>query len=203
MGGNFWSGIAAFDRKFQAFWDKVHPYLDPVVSVLIVRIPRFIIGTLIFVGIAINFANVVGRYVFLEPIIWAEEIMIYIMVWTVFIGAVLVSWDGRHLKMDFFSIMLPAPWKQVMNGIATLAFLVVCLFVIPKSFTVTELMFNLSQLSVVAEMPMSVPHSALLIGFVLMLIAVAYRFRSHVMGTLETEVDEIVHEYGEEQTDDK
>jgi len=46
----------------------------------IVTIPRFIIGVAILVGIAINVANVIGRYFFLEPIIWAEEIMIYIMV---------------------------------------------------------------------------------------------------------------------------
>lgn len=172
--------------------------LDRVVKFGIVSVPQLIIGLLILAGIAVNFGNVVGRYVFLAPIIWAEEIMIYIMVWTVFIGAILVSWDGRHLKMDFFSIMLPSPWKQTINFISTAAFVGMCLYVIPKSFTVTEMMFNLDQLSVVAEAPMAVPHSALLIGFTLMFIAVAYRFRSHVMGTLESELDEIVHEYGDE-----
>ena len=60
----------------------------------LVTIPRAIIGTMILVGILINVANVIGRYLFLEPIIWAEEIMIYIMVWTVFIGAILVTLDG-------------------------------------------------------------------------------------------------------------
>ena len=48
----------------------------------LVTIPRLIIGCMILVGILINVANVIGRYLFLEPIIWAEEIMIYIMVWT-------------------------------------------------------------------------------------------------------------------------
>ena len=81
----------------------------------IVSTPRFIIGSLILAGIAINFANVLGRYLFLAPIIWAEEIMIYIMVWMVFVGSVLVTWDGHHLKMDFFSIMLPSPAKEIMN----------------------------------------------------------------------------------------
>lgn len=173
--------------------------LDRVVEFAIVSFPRFVVGTAILVGIAINFGNVIGRYLFLSPIIWAEEIMIYIMVWTVFLGAVLVTWDGRHLKMDFFSIMLPSPWKETINFIATASFLGICLFVIPKSFMVTEMMANLDQVSVVAEAPMSIPHSALLIGFVLMLIAVAYRFRSHVLGNLDSEVDEIVHEYGDDQ----
>ena len=42
----------------------------------ICTVPRFIIGMAILSGIAINFANVIGRYAYLEPIIWAEEIMI-------------------------------------------------------------------------------------------------------------------------------
>ena len=81
----------------------------------IVTIPRLIIGSMILIGILINIANVIGRYMFLEPIIWAEEIMIYIMVWTVFIGAILVTFDGQHLKMDVFSVMMPSPYKEIIN----------------------------------------------------------------------------------------
>ena len=166
--------------------------LDRGIRFGIISVPRFIIGSLILVGIAINFGNVVGRYLFLAPIIWAEEIMIYIMVWTVFTGAILVTWDGRHLKMDFFSIMLPAPWKQIMLTIGTVAFLVICVFVIPQNYVVVDLMQRLDQRSVVAEIPMVIPHFAILYGFVLMFLAVALRFRSHALGTLETEVDVLV-----------
>ncbi len=167
----------------------------------IVTVPRVIIGVMIIVGIAINFGNVIGRYVFLEPIIWAEEIMIYIMVWTVFVGAVLVSYEGRHLRMDFFSIMLPSPWKEVINFIATVATLAVCLFVIPQNWTVVELMWNNDQRSVVAEIPMVIPHFALLLGFVLIFIALLVHFKSHVKGDLISEVDELAEEYGEQASD--
>lgn len=164
----------------------------------IVTLPRLVIGAMILIGIVINFANVIGRYFFLEPIIWAEEIMIYIMVWTVFIGSVLVSFEGQHLKMDFFSIMLPSPWKEIINGIATVAVLAVCIFVIPQNWTVVELMWNNDQRSVVAEIPMVIPHFALLLGFILIFVAIIVRFRSHVTGSLASEVDEIVEEYGDQ-----
>lgn len=150
---------------------------------------------MILVGIAINFGNVIGRYVFLEPIIWAEEIMIYIMVWTVFIGSILVSFEGQHLKMDFFSVMLPSPYKEIINFIAVVSVLAVCLYVIPNNWTVVELMWNNDQRSVVAEVPMVIPHFALLFGFVMIFVAVAIRFRAHVKGTLTSEVEEIVEEY--------
>jgi TRAP-type C4-dicarboxylate transport system permease small subunit len=166
----------------------------------LVTVPRAIIGCMILVGILINVSNVIGRYLFLEPIIWAEEIMIYIMVWTVFIGAILVTYDGQHLKMDVFSVMLPSPFKEIVNSIAVGAFLLVCIYVIPNNWIVVKLMFDNDQRSVVAEVPMVIPHFALLAGFVLMFIAVVVRLRSHITGQLTGEVDLLVQDYG---VDDK
>ena len=166
---------------------------------VIVTLPRVIVGVLILAGIAVNFANVIGRYVFLQPIIWADEAMVYIMVWTVFIGAVLVSFEGQHLKMDFFSIMLPSPWKEIINGIAAASFLAVCVFVVPQTWTVLKLLWNFGQRSVVAEIPLVIPHFALLLGFVLMFLAVVLRFRSYVKGEFG---GEIVQKYGGRESDD-
>ncbi|MDE0213142.1 MAG: TRAP transporter small permease [Deltaproteobacteria bacterium] len=175
------------------------PELPRPLRFVVVTVPRAIVGALILAGIAVNFANVIGRYVFLQPLIWADETMVYIMVWTVFMGAVLVSFEGQHLKMDFFSIMLPSPWKEVINGIAALSFLAVCVFVIPQTWTVVKLVWNFGQRSVVAEIPTVIPHFALLLGFVLMFLAVALRFRSYVKGEF---AGEIVQKYGGDDQDD-
>ena len=168
--------------------DAVHPF----VSAGVVTLPRLIIGSLILFGIAVNFANVLGRYLFLAPIVWAEEIMIYSMVWMVFIGAVLVSWDGHHLKMDFFSIMLPSPFKEIMNFTGVVCFLLVAIFVLPQTFTVTELMFRLDQRSVVAEIPMVIPHFAILLGFIMMFVVIVWRFKRLIRGDLSSEVEDLV-----------
>jgi TRAP-type C4-dicarboxylate transport system permease small subunit len=147
-------------------------------------VPRIIIGTLVLFSIALNFANVIGRYVFLTPIIWAEEVMIFIMVWCVFMGAILVSWDGQHLKMDLVSAKLKAPLKQIVNGFALATFLIACGFVAAQSFKAVDLFGRLGQESTVAGIPMVIPHAALLIGFLLMTIGVAVRYREHVSGQL-------------------
>jgi TRAP-type C4-dicarboxylate transport system permease small subunit len=155
-------------------------------------LPRIIIGVVILAGILINGGNVIGRYVYLAPIIWAEEIMIYGMVWTVFIGAVLVTWDSRHLKMDLLSTTLPSPYKEILAGLGVVMFLVVCAIVVPQNWTVFSMMYRLDQRSIVAEIPMSIPHFALLLGFVMMFLAVAVRFRRQISGNLETEIDDLV-----------
>ena len=170
---------------------------DSAVMVL----PRVIIAVVILAGILINGGNVIGRYVYLAPIIWAEEIMIYGMVWTVFIGAVLVTWDSRHLKMDLLSTTLPSPWKEILAGLGVVMFLAVCVFVVPQNWTVFSLMYNLDQRSIVAEVPMSIPHFALLLGFVMMFLVVLFRFRRQISGDIDSEIDDLVAGEGEGSSD--
>jgi len=162
----------------------------------LMEVPRFIVGALILASIAINFANVIGRYVFFSPIVWAEEVMIFIMIWCVFIGAVLVTWDGRHLRMDLLANGIPEPWRMLVNFIASLGFLVVAALVVTQSWEVVSLFARLGQRSTTAGVPMVIPHSAVLIGFALMFLCVAVRFRAYVSGTLGTEADDVARQYG-------
>jgi TRAP-type C4-dicarboxylate transport system permease small subunit len=170
---------------------------DSAVMVL----PRVIIAIVILAGILINGGNVVGRYVYLAPIIWAEEIMIYGMVWTVFVGAVLVTWDSRHLKMDLLVTSLPSPWREILSGISVFMFLAVCVFVVPQNWTVFSMMYNLDQRSIVAQVPMSIPHFALLLGFVLMFLAALVRCRRAISGDLGSEIEDLAAAPGGQPSD--
>ena len=46
-----------------------------------VTAPNWILGTLMLAGVAIVFANVVGRYVFGRAIFLAEEVLVFLVVW--------------------------------------------------------------------------------------------------------------------------
>ena len=167
---------------------------------LVVTLPRFFLGSLIFVGIGINFANVVGRYVFFRPIVWAEEVLAYIMIWCVGIGAILVTWEGRHIKMDLIAVRIPAPWNRIVNGLVAIGFLLVCVFVIRQSWTVVSMMVETGQQSMIARLPMGLMHAAILVGFSGMLIALSLRLRSYLRGEFGSDADattkEILAAYG-------
>jgi TRAP-type C4-dicarboxylate transport system permease small subunit len=154
----------------------------PVVRYFL-AVPKTIIASLILVSIALNFVNVVARYAFGDPIAWAEEVMIFIMIWCVFIGAILVSWDGSHLKMDLISVTLRAPWKQALNSVTTAVMLGICGFVALQSYDASMLFARLGQKSVVAELPMAIAHGAITLGFLALTVVVAVRFRSYVVGS--------------------
>lgn len=165
-----------------------------------VTIPRFLLGVLIFVGIAINFANIVGRYVFSKPIIWAEEILVYIMIWCVCVGAILVTWEGRHIKMDLLSTKFAPPWRQIINSLVALGFALVCIFVIRHSWTVVTLMFSTDQQSVIARLPMGLMHVSILVAFSAMLVVLLLRLRLIVSGALGSDAqattEQLVEIYG-------
>ena len=142
--------------------------------------PRAVAAVLILAGIAINFANVISRYLFDFALFWAEEIMVFLIVWCVFLGAVAVAFNGAHLKMDLVSARIPSPWKEFINGAAAIAFVACCLFVAVQSWKAVQLFAEGGDVSVTASVPMVIPHVALFIGIVLMVLAVLVRLRAYL-----------------------
>src|SRR3954462_8439383 len=162
------------------------PNLSRLEDILITGV-RVIVGSAIFVSIAINFANTAGRYLLNAPVIWAEEILSYLMVWSVFLGAVLVTWEGRHLKMDLISARIPPPASVVLNAITVAVFAAVCCFMVVQSWTVTSMARQIDQRSVAAEIPMAAAHVAVLLGFAGMLLAVLLRLPQYVRNVFGSE----------------
>jgi TRAP-type C4-dicarboxylate transport system permease small subunit len=164
----------------------------------VLRAIRALLSGLILVGVAINFANVVGRYVFFRPIIWAEEILVFIMVWCVMLGATLVTWENQHLRMDAVYHLTPPHVRRWLNLLSTLAFLGAAVFVLVQSIRVVALVASTGQRSVVAEVPMSIPYGAIPLSFAVMVAMLLWRFRTF-WGEDDAHASEPVGGVGEER----
>ncbi len=147
---------------------------------LMLGVIRAVLGSLILLGVLINFANVVGRYVFLTPIIWAEEILIFIMIWCVMLGATLVTWENQHLRMDAVYYLAPPRARRWLNLLSTLAFLGAGVFVLVQSARVVALVASTGQRSVVADIPMVIPYGAIPVSFAVIVAVLVGRFRAFV-----------------------
>lgn len=128
------------------------------------RLPKFIIGFLIFVAIAINVANVAARHIFHAPFIWAEEILVYIMVWVIFVGIILVSRREGHLKMDLIAASFPKRMTRYIKILTEFITTAVCLVVLWASYQVLSTLWDYGQRSIAAEIPMVIPHFAIPLG---------------------------------------
>lgn len=136
---------------------------------------RMLAGVLLVASIALNFANVVGRYFFNASIYWAEEVMLFLMVACVFLGNGVVAWSGRQLRMDVIVGMMPAYTQKVLALLSELTFIVVALCIVIFSWPVMRDLWNFDQRSQSAEIPMVIPQSLVPIGLSIMVILTVVR----------------------------
>lgn len=153
--------------------------------ILFVRLPYLITGALLLVATAINFANVIGRYLFGAPIFWAEEILVFIVIWSVFVAVPSIAYRGDHVRMDLFSARFPPAWARLVNGAVAGLFVACALFVVVQSSRVVALHLRTGAVSVAAGVPLAIPHAALLVGFALTGLAVLVRVRAYVNGEFD------------------
>lgn len=126
------------------------------------------LGVILLLMVALNAANAIGRYFFARAIEGADEVLVYSMIWLVFLGAALVTKKDKHLRFDLLERVLKAYRAQrvlflVYNG---MTFFIV-IFVAFQSIQVIEKIGRVGQKSMALEIPMVIPHSAVLIGLLL------------------------------------
>lgn len=132
-------------------------------------------GILLISSVAINFANIIGRYFFSVSIPWAEEIMLFLMVGCVFTGCCAVAWEGRQIKMDVIVMMLPPQLRDVLNVLSELVLIATAGAVTAFAWPVISQLAAFDERSQAANFPLVIPQAMISIGYTLMAFLVAVR----------------------------
>jgi TRAP-type C4-dicarboxylate transport system permease small subunit len=150
--------------------------VEVITRIVLRQIPLGIAATLMIAGVALNFANVIARYFFRAPIFWAEEAMIYMIIWSIFLAAIAVTYDRADLTMDFFSARVSHGLRRATDAVLTLISVSTFLFIAWESFWLDQMLWRNNQKSLALEIPMVIPQASLLVGFTLLAVVVAVRF---------------------------
>ncbi len=126
-------------------------------------------------SVAINFANIIGRYFFSFSIPWAEEIMLFLMVGCVFTGCCAVAWEGRQIRMDVVVNMLPPKLRELVNVLSELVLIATAIAVTVFAWPVITELAAFDERSQAANFPLVIPQSMVPIGYTLMGLLVAIR----------------------------
>ncbi len=121
-------------------------------------------AVLMLIAVALNAANIVGRYVFFRPIASAEEIMLFLLVGTVFLGNAIVGFEGRQLRMDVILHALPPGMRRVFDVAADLTMIAVCVILIVLGWPAVQMLAEFDQRSESAEIPLVIPQALVPIG---------------------------------------
>ena len=149
--------------------------LDALAELLLQRLPLTGAAALLLGAIAINFANVVARYLFMSPIYWADEAMVFLVIWSIFLAAAAVTGDGGQLTMDLFSARLSPFARRLLDGAIAAVMVATFAFMAWQAVAVVRILMRNDQRSIALDIPMVVPHAALLVGFVLSTLVVVAR----------------------------
>jgi TRAP-type C4-dicarboxylate transport system permease small subunit len=131
----------------------------------LVSILRGVIGAIMLGAVGVNLANIIGRYVFSHPFIWAEEIMQFLSVWAVMLGAAVITREAAHLRMDALHHMAPPRVRQVLDLFTDVVAFAVVGYVLLQSVDMIRMLTRTVQRSVIAGVPMNVMYAAVFVGF--------------------------------------
>ena len=140
---------------------------------------RLAAGTMLVLSVVINFANIIGRYVFSVSLPWAEEAMLFLMIGCVFLGAAPVGWMGRHIRMDVIVSVLPPRMRHGFELFSDLVTIATCILIAVFAWPVMTMLNELDQRSETANIPLVIPQAAVPIGLVLMAVLIAVRLYLH------------------------
>jgi TRAP-type C4-dicarboxylate transport system permease small subunit len=132
-------------------------------------------AVLMLIAVALNAANIVGRYVFFRPIASAEEIMLFLLVGTVFLGNAIVGFEGKQLRMDVILHALPPALHRAFDIAADLTMIAVCVILIVLGWPAVQMLADFDQRSQAAEIPMVIPQALVPIGLGLNALLVGVR----------------------------
>lgn len=152
---------------------------------LFIKIPYVVSGILFLIAAAINIVNIVARYVFLKPIFWAEEILIFLMIWGVYVVAITITYRGAHLCMDLIYTAFKPRLKIAINIVVTVSFVACTIFAAVQSWLVVSLHYRLHSVTAGTDIPLVIPHTAVLFGFSLMALTVLVRLRAYITGQFD------------------
>ena len=144
----------------------------------LLKITRAAAGIFLMSSVAINFANIIGRYFFGVSIPWAEEIMLFLMVGCVFTGCCAVAWEGRHLRMDVVISVLPAKVRDLLMMVSELALIAAAFAVTVFAWPVIVQLAAFDERSQAANFPLVIPQAMVPVGYALMALLVAVRLLS-------------------------
>ena len=141
----------------------------------LLTLTRAAAGIFLISSVAINFANIIGRYFFSVSIPWAEEIMLFLMVGCVFTGCCAVAWEGRQIRMDVIIAMMPAKVRDLFHLLSELVLIAAAAAVTAFAWPVITQLAAFDERSQAANFPLVIPQAMVPIGYTLMALLVAVR----------------------------
>jgi TRAP-type C4-dicarboxylate transport system permease small subunit len=141
----------------------------------LMRAVRALIAFLLVISVLLNFSNVIGRKFLAHPIVGAEEVMNFLMVAVVFLGAGVVAYDGTHINMEIVIDRFPPRLRDAFKAFAQLAAIVVAVWLVILGVPIVQHLMAFDERSQAANVPLWVPQAMVPVGLILLALGALAR----------------------------
>lgn len=92
---------------------------------------RYLMGVFMVAIVVVTILQVGARFVLNNPLVWSDELARFLLIWMVFLGASIVSYDDKHMSVDLFQERMSPKFKLFFNfllRVLIIGFLVVTIY---------------------------------------------------------------------------
>lgn len=123
---------------------------------------------ILLMGMIITY-EVVCRYVFNSPTIWTQEVSIYLFMWTMLAASSYTLQTGKHVRVDLLIERMQIKTRKLFDGVTGVIGMIYCAIISVQAYQMLMVSIQYGKLSATPlRVPLWIPQSALLIGFVLL-----------------------------------
>jgi TRAP-type C4-dicarboxylate transport system permease small subunit len=103
------------------------------------RITGWLIIFFLGVMIVMAFGQVVLRNFFHTSIEWGDVFLRHLVLWLGFLGAIIATGEGRHLKIEFINKLAPERYRKSIYVVTNLFAAVVCFFLMKAAIAFVQM----------------------------------------------------------------
>jgi TRAP-type C4-dicarboxylate transport system permease small subunit len=118
-------------------------------------------GIMLIAIVVINAVNVFNRYVLFSALSWAEESMVFLMIGSVFLGAIAVTWEQAHIRIDALIHAFTGGKRVAVEVLSLVVAIAVLIPVGIVSLEVVGLLKSFDQRSEALHFPVWIPQATL------------------------------------------
>ncbi len=140
------------------------------VGLRLANLTENIAAVLLIAVIVMNLAQVIFRYVIVDPLSWSEETMRYSTTWMVLLAGSSALFRGEHMAISLFDNVRSERLRFFVRQLVFVCIALFCILLMWEGFPAAIL--NARQVSPATRIPMVIPYLAIPVGAALMLIKV-------------------------------
>jgi len=163
------------------------------------RVEKFIVGILALSATLISFWAVIARYLLRNPPDWAEEIVIYLIIWAVFITASILAEERGHVAATLLVERFPPKTRRILavfNGLVALGF---CIIVTILGYRIVSAAYAFDERSLTGlRFPLWIPYLSVAAGCTLVALRYALRVYRLIFSFQPSQIME-THEMSREE----